>query len=449
MTRVDADHLTLIGVIAGLDEELAAVGELDHRERSHGAGAVTDQRSGMPGPDLAGPWPVPVEHRVGDAGAAGQGEEVGAEADEPAAGHDEVHPNPSGGMVGHLFHPPLTGRHQLGDRPDELLGTVDGHRLERLMQFAVDGAGDDLGLADRQLETFAAHLLDEDGQRQFTAALHLPGVRSADVDDLDRYVADQFGVQSRLHHPRGQLVARHLACQRRRVGADGHRDRRLVDGDPWQGVRMVGVGEGVADHDLGHTRDGDDIPRDGLIGRAAVDTLGGQQFGDLGVGDDRKSVDLAHPGHLLALAQPAVVDPDERQAAEERRGVQVRHQRLQWRLRIALRRRDVLKQDVEQWIEVVAFGILAIGGFDRAGHSGTPGCVQRRKSEGVFGGLLRLGVQIGGDVEQQVVTFRDDLGNSGVRTVGLIHHQDHRQVGGQCLPQHEASLWQWAFGGVD
>ena len=65
----------------------------------------------------------------------------------------------------------------------------------------------------------------------------------------------------------------------------------------------------------------------------------------------------------------------------------------------------MLKQDVEQWIEVVAFGILAIGGFDRAGHSGTPGCVQRRESKCVFGGLLRLGVQIGGDVEQQVVTL--------------------------------------------
>ncbi len=44
-----------------------------------------------------------------------------------------------GGVVGHLFHAALAGGHQLGDRADELIGAVDGHRLERLVQLAVDG----------------------------------------------------------------------------------------------------------------------------------------------------------------------------------------------------------------------------------------------------------------------------------------------------------------------
>ena len=121
---------------AGLDEERSAVGELDHRERGDGAGAVGHQRAGVAGADLARPRPVAVEHGVGDAGAAGLGEEVGAETDQAAAGHDEIHPDPAGGVVGHLLHPALAGGHQLGDGAEVLLGAVDGQRLERLVQLA-------------------------------------------------------------------------------------------------------------------------------------------------------------------------------------------------------------------------------------------------------------------------------------------------------------------------
>ena len=45
-------------------------------------------------------------------------------------------------------------------------------------QLAVDLPGDDLRLADGQLEALAAHQLDEDRQRQLAAALDLPHVRA-------------------------------------------------------------------------------------------------------------------------------------------------------------------------------------------------------------------------------------------------------------------------------
>ena len=77
-------------------------------------------------------------------------------------------------------------------------------------------------------------------------------------------------VQAALHHSRGQLVPGHLARQRRGVGADRHRDGRLVDGDARQRVRVVDVGQRVADHDLGHARDGDDVAGDGLVGAASA-----------------------------------------------------------------------------------------------------------------------------------------------------------------------------------
>ena len=214
-------------------------------------------------------------------------------------------------------------------------------------------------------------------------------------------------------------------------------------------MRVVGVGERVADHDVRQPGDGDDVTGDRLVGGAAIDADGGQQFGDLGRGDDRRAVDLTHPRHGLALAQPPVVDADQRQSAQERRRVEVGHQRLQRRLGVARRRRNVLEQHVEQRIKVLAVGNLAVGGRCRAGHPGAAGGIQRRQPQRVLGGRGGLVVEIGRDVEQQVMAGLDDLGDPGVGPVGLVDHQDDRQVRGQRLAQHETGLRQRALGRVD
>lgn len=105
--------------------------------------------------------------------------------------------------------------HQLRDRADVLLGAVDGHRLEWLVQRAIDGLGHHLWLTHGQFETLSAHLLDQHRQRQLAATLYLPGVRGADVDDTNRHVAHQLGIQPASDHARGELVTTHLARQRR------------------------------------------------------------------------------------------------------------------------------------------------------------------------------------------------------------------------------------------
>ena len=46
------------------------------------------------------------------------------------------------------------------------------------------------------------------------------------------------------------------------------------------------------------------------------------------------------------------------------------------------------------------------------------------------------------------MAFRDDLCDAGVRTVSLIDHQDHRQVRGKRLAQHETGLRQRSFRGI-
>ena len=53
-----------------------------------------------------------------------------------------------------------------------------------------------------------------------------------------------------------------------------------------------------------------------------------------------------------------------------------------------------------------------------------------------------------GQAEQQVGGFADDLFDTGVGAVDLVHAQDDRQLGFEGLAQHEAGLRQRAFGGV-
>ena len=57
-------------------------------------------------------------------------------------------------------------------------------------------------------------------------------------------------------------------------------------------------------------------------------------------------------------------------------------------------------------------------------------------------------LHIVGQTEQQVGGFADDLFDTGVRAVHLVHAQDDRQLGFECLTQHETGLRQRAFGGV-
>ena len=92
-----------------------------------------------------------------------------------------------------------------------------------------------------------------------------------------------------------------LAGQRRGVDAEGHADARVVDGDDRQRARVVGVGQGVADHDLGDAGHGDDVARAGPL-RRGVDPVEGLGDVHLGQPDPLDGAVVAAPGHRVALA---------------------------------------------------------------------------------------------------------------------------------------------------
>ena len=158
--------------------------------------------------EVAGPRLPAVEDVVHQPGAAGLGQELGAEADQPARRHQVLEPDPAGRVVDHLLHPALADGERLGDDADVVLGDVDREALDRLVGLAVDLAGHDLRLAGGQLEALAAHHLQQDDELQLAAALDLPGVGPLGVADADRDVADQLLVEAVADLARGQPASR-------------------------------------------------------------------------------------------------------------------------------------------------------------------------------------------------------------------------------------------------
>ena len=312
-----------------------------------------------------------------------------------------------------------------------LLGDVDRQPLDRLVHLAVDLAGEDPGLAGGQLEAFAAHQLQQHDELQLAAALDLPGVRPLGVEDADRDVADQLGVEAVADLARGQFGAL-FAGQRRGVDAEHDRERGLVDGDHRQRPRVLGVGQGLADRHLFHPGDGDQFARAGLFGGHPLQRLGHEELGDGRPGD--AAVGLA-PGDLLAGADRPVADPAERQAAEVGRGVEVGDVRLQRVVVLVLGGGDPLQHQVEQGGEVGP-----LDPFLQRRPAGFGVGVDDREVD-----LLGVGVE----VDEELVDLLDDLGDAGVGAVDLVDDEDHRQLRLQRLAQDEAGLGQRPLGGVD
>ncbi len=172
-------------------------------------------------------------------------------------------------------------------------------------------------LTDRQLEALAAHDLDEHrraaarrGPAPPTTPADAAGVRctrseTLPISSASRRVADLA---------RGDLGAL-AAGQRRGVDAERDRHRGLVDGDHRQRPRVLGVGERLADRDLGDAGHRDDLPRPCLGGVDALERLGDVQLGDLRALD--RAVRAA-PGDLLAAADRARSAPGRSPGAPRR-----------------------------------------------------------------------------------------------------------------------------------
>src|SRR5271157_3931191 len=133
------------------------------------AAAVGDQRAGHAMWNLALPLGVTVKERVHHDGPSRIREQFTAQTNQAPAGDDKLHAHPAITVVVHLLHLRLARTQLLDYHADERLGHVNGEPFNWLHQLAVHFFGHDFWLAHRQLETFAAHHLNENGKLQLAA----------------------------------------------------------------------------------------------------------------------------------------------------------------------------------------------------------------------------------------------------------------------------------------
>ena len=407
-----ADDHALVDVVAGGDEQRCALLDGDDRVGGDGTPTVGHHRTSIPGADLAEPGRPAVEDLVDHPGAAGLGQELGAEPEESSGRHPLLHANPAGAVVDDVGHLPLAGGQELGHRAQELLGHVDGHGLDRLVEGAVDLAGHHLRLADGQLEALASHGLHQDRQLELAAGVDLPGVGTFGGQHPQRHVADQLAVESPLEEAGGHLVAVETG-HRRGVDADRHGEARLVDGDDRQRSGVVGIGERLSDRDVLQTGDRDDLTRTRRGSLDALVVLGHVEHRHLGPLDGAVG---STPRDGLALADRAVDDPAHGQTPHELAGVEVRHPRLQRRCGVMGRRRQVVDEQLEQRGQVLGEVVDGVRLGDR-GTAGSGVAVDDREVE-----LVHVRVE----VEEQLLDLGHDLVDAGVGPVDLVDRQDHR-----------------------
>ena len=118
--------------------------------------------------------------------------------------------------------------------------------------------GDDLRAAGHELEAFAAHHLDQNGELQLAAAEDLEAVGRAGVFHADGDVGEQLLFEALAQVAAGDVLA-FAAGEGRVVDAELDGDGRLVDDDERQRRGILEVGDGFADGDAVDAGDGDDV----------------------------------------------------------------------------------------------------------------------------------------------------------------------------------------------
>src|SRR5699024_55118 len=204
-------HHATIDFSTRLHEEFGTFLQVDHRIRGGRTGAVRNYRAAGTVHNVACPGRVAAGVRRSNTGASGFSQEACTEADESTCWNFEVHANPAGAVVDHVLHDPLARSHQLRDGAQVLFWQVNGHDFHRLVENAVDFFGHNLWFANGEFETFAAHLLYQDRQCQFTTSLNLPGIWAVGWQNFQRDVADQFTFQTIFHLTRCHLGTLDLA----------------------------------------------------------------------------------------------------------------------------------------------------------------------------------------------------------------------------------------------
>lgn len=313
-----------------------------------------------------------------------------------------------------------------------LVVDVDHDRLVGLHPLAVLFLEQHARAADRQLEAFAAHVLDQHAELELAAAGDFEGVLLGAFGDADRDIGLGLALQSFADH-----AALHLVALTARIGAvvdrEGHAQRRRVDflrverhGDFRRGDR---VGHGR----ICQARDRDDVARLGMEHGDAIEAFIGEYLGGAARFDHFALQVQCADRH--ADLEPTALDPAGQDAAEERIAIEQRREHREFAIGIEIGFGDVRDDGLEQRQQVaVAHAVV------HARIAGAARGIEHRKIE-----LVVVGVEIDEQVEHLVEHFL----RATVGAVDLVDHDDRAQAEAERLAGDELGLRHRAFGGVD
>ena len=428
---VDADHLALVHLLAGADQQAAALLEVEEGIAQDLALAVGDHGAVAPRGDAAGVGgAIVIKDVVLEAGAGGQGHELGLKADEAAGGDLVVQAHPALAVGDHVLELAAALAQGLHDGALAGLLHVHGQLLVGLADDAVDLAEDDLRAGDGQFVAFPAHVLQQDGQVQLAAAGDAELLRVGALLDTQGDVVDQLALQALLELARGQVLAL-AAGEGGAVDLEGHGHRGLVHRQGRQGLDPVRVAEGVGDVGGLDAGDGDDVPGLGQLDLIALQAQVAIDQADLGPA--AAAVGLDHD-HLLVGLDGATLNAAQGDGADEAAVVQGGDLHLEGALQIDLRCRAVVDDGLEEGGHVALGHVLAQAGVAVDGGGVDDGEVE----------LLVGGPQAVEELEDLI----DDPARPGAGLVDLVHHQDGPQAVAEGLLGDEAGLGHGAFLGV-
>ena len=366
--------------------------------------------------------------------AARLGEELGAEADQPARGDEEVEPHPAGAVVDHVLHPALAQREHLRDHAEEVLGHVDRQPLDRLVQLPSISRVTTCGLptvsskpSRRIVSTSTASC---SSPRPWTSQVSGRSVSSTRIATLPTSSC----AEPVSHHARGQP-----ACPTGRRAASVLMP--IVIPSAGSSTAITGSGRGSSGSAIVSPIVISGMPASAMISPGPAASAGRA----LRAPRSRRARRPSRARSMPSRRHQATCWPlrDRRRGARGRArggrrsvGVEVRHARLERVALLVLGRGHVLEQQVEQRAQVGALGALLERRPSRPSRScrrsGTRSAPRRRRGRGTA---------------RRPRPRPRRCARPGRST--LFTHEHHRQPRLERLAQHEAGLGQRALGGVD
>ena len=290
---------------------------------------------------------------------------------------------------------------------------------------------DDFRPADADFKTFAAHLLDQDGDLHFAPAHHVKDFRVVGWRNAEGDVGADFFLQTVPDVAGGDVFA-FGAGEWAIVDGELHGDRGGVDRLIRKGFDAFTIGDGFADLDFVEASQADDI-----AGMSFVDLNSGHAL----VVENRADLpfDLGavatFEDDLLCHADFTANDFAESDPAEVVAIIEIGDQQLEIVTGVGAWRRDVFHDRVVERLHIDVFVFQLVFGV------------------AIFGGAVdvwEVELFVGGfELNEQFEDLIEDLVWVGVIAVDFIDDDDGFSTGLEGFSEDEPGLCLRAFGGVD